>query len=220
MIITEIKNILRDNLSKFLITEGFKYSSGLGGAGFKKNTNYGFVELVYGVINYEPIFKISTLGYLMRYTFVEELCEKFNQNFDGNSNPKNVCTIGGGYGGIINDKYYDFAEMSTPQEVNIVAHVIKEAYFNELKPFLEKHSDINYLENEINKNTERDLPYILYWRGRRSMRGLILAKLCNNPRYEELKIIYRQKCIEQEDADVLEAYDKLAYYLDHEFEKT
>jgi len=24
----------------------------------------------------------------------------------------------------------------------------------------------------------------------------------------------------QEDADVLEAYDKLAYYLDHEFEKT
>jgi len=214
-----VLDIIKANLSD-LIKEGYKYSFERDGASYKKETNFGYVDFGYRVVNYKPNFIISDFGYSLRLSGIEVICLKFNSKIEGLSYLDEEATIFGGYGGLVNIKYHDFGEMKNIEDVENVSQEIKNIYYKTFYPFLEKHSDINYLENEINKNTERDLPYILYWRGRRSMRGLILAKLCNNPRYEELKIIYRQKCIEQEDADVLEAYDKLAYYLDHEFEKT
>jgi|GEM_PF-3937963 len=215
----EVKNILKENLSTFLLAEGFKYSSEMGGGGFKKKTPYGFLELVYGINDYNTEFIIPGIGYLIRFDVIENICVKFNQIIDEISDVKKQATVMGGYGGLINVKHHDFGEMRTVEDVKKVSQVIQTAYLNTLKPFMEQRSDIHFLEQEINQDTERDLPYILYWRGRRSMRGIILAKLCQNPRYEELKEIYRQKCIEQQDPEVLDAYDKLTDYLDNEYQQ-
>jgi hypothetical protein len=219
MNIKDVYDTLKQGVLETLTQEGYKYKADKYGAEFKKKTSFGFIELGYGVINYDPVYKIPGFGYLIRYDKVEEVCTLFNQEVDGNSNPRNICTVGGGYGGIVNIKHHDFGEMYTIEDVEKVAQEIKGIYQDILKPFLEQHSDMYFLENEINKDTERDLPYIMYWRGRRSMRGLILAKLCHNPRYEELKSIYHQKCIEQDDSEVLEAYDNLVNYLDNEYQE-
>ncbi len=216
MHIKEVHHCLQSNLSSSFSNEGYTYNSNK--EGFKKNTSFGFVELVYGITNYDPKFIVEGIGFLIRLNVVEEICVNFNQIVDEIRDKKKQATIFGGYGGLVKIKNHDFGGMYNLDDVKKVSEEMKSIYFDILKPFIEQHSDIHFLENEINKDTDRDLPYILYWRGRRAMRGIILAKLCLNPRYEELKSIYHQKCVDQDDSEVLEAYNKLVYYLDNEFQ--
>jgi hypothetical protein len=217
--IKEVTDSLKTTLSSDFSKDGYRYFSGKGGAGFKKQTSFGFVELLYGITNYAPKYIVDGIAFAIRFDSVENIVVLFNQRVDEIADVKKQATIFGGYGGLINLKSHRFGDMLTIEDVQKVASEIKGIYFDVLKVFIEKHSDINLLDQEINSDTERNLPFLIYWRGRRAMRGIVLAKLCNNPRYEELKSIYREKCLQQDDQNVLEAYDKLVLYLDKELSK-
>jgi len=222
--------LMKNKLCVFFENEGYNFSIDIDGIEMSMVKDFGKIMSGFQIVksvsqkeeNYLTVgIRVNDFVFNIRHDIVEDICYKFNNNFDENTLPHNGITIGSSYGKVTGKKYFSIGEAYTEEEVENICNLIKSIYTNNLKSCIERYSNLKLLERDFNMDTENELPFSpIYWRGRRSMRGLILAKLCNNPRYEELKIIYRQKCIEQEDADVLEAYDKLAYYLDHEFEKT
>ena len=142
----------------------------------------------YGIANYEPNFTTGVyigVGIIeiqrITYWIIEE--KKMTENF-GN-------TIGSGtsdYFNKLNYHYYIRAE----EDIKEWGKVVNKFYEEYAVPFFEKYNSVNAVDKLLNEHPIVKVIYCddLSWR---IIKGLISAKLNQNPKYQELRDYYKSE---------------------------
>jgi hypothetical protein len=146
----------------------------------------------------------SILGKSHGLTFSQDMIERIYYSEDGRKNGKgDDLTISL----IIDEDIYPAIDM------------LKNYYHNIAKPYFEKFKTIEAFDDFINSPPFEYSPaYVGSYTNERCMKGLIVAKLVNNPNYEKLVTIYDElikKTVSDVQPDSITNYNKVKYYLTH-----
>lgn len=197
---SDLNKILLKEFKEKLIEIDYKYCKH---RFFKDYGNY-TISFGYAIVDYHNIFP-TTFGYSLSMKKVDVI-----KSIIFNEQLKRIIIYGENTISLNEKGDYPMDEFIIQTENDALKMVEKAImYFkNEALPYLKSISDLENLDKIINKNPIE--PTI-------GVKGLIIAKLIDNPNYEKLKKTYRQLFIDrqwavQEDIDNLE---KAILFLDN-----
>ncbi|MDX1954843.1 MAG: hypothetical protein SFU20_04865 [Chitinophagaceae bacterium] len=215
MKIQEIKNRISVELNFKLITEGFVY---------KKSTN----EFRRSTGSHTYIFSIDLLAWSDHYSInvrvyiserqVEDILEKIL------GKQRNRLTLGGDIATI---KFSPDGKKVINQTLAIIIlfeediaaaiETLYHYYVEIAKPFFDRYNSLESIDDIINSEPYDSIPaHVCANYDGRCMKGLIVAKLVNNPRYNELVVIYNDEMREtfiDFRQEAIENYCKVRDYL-------
>ena len=208
----EVKDRISASLTLQLITEGFTY---------KKSTN----EYKRTDGDYTYFFRIEQVLWSDHYsinvhleishkkveTIVENILGKQRHKFTiGNTidrikaSPDGRVVVNGDLGFVI----------LFEGDIEAAIETLYEYYTNIAKPYFKKYSSLAALDDIINNEPFEHCPAqvggMFY---ERCLKGLIVAKLVDNPRYGELVAIYNEEIKETFNEEFITAYQKVRDYL-------
>lgn len=185
---SEVKKELKKEYESILKPLGYKAKSeSQGGEFFLINKNI-IQRIGYGVTNYVDEF--NTGGYIglcvlpiqkVLY-FIEEVI---------NSNDNYGSTIGSSISDYFNELNYRY-HIKTVEDIQKWGKIIRKFYEEYAVPFFEKYNTVAAIDKLLNEHPTEKVIYLddLGWR---IIKGLIAAKLNNNPKYNELRDYYKSE---------------------------
>src|SRR6218665_269758 len=186
---SEVQKELKKEFDGFLKPLGYKTKSGSQGYAFLKANTNDYQKIGFGLSNYEPVYYTGVYSYVGVYSIDKILCESLEMEY--------VRTILGG-GTISTSTSIYFQELNYQFKIQNTADIkqwmqLFEKYYTEhLLPFFNMYNTVEAIDKLLNENpTERVIHCDdLGWR---IIKGLISAKLNQNPKYDELRAYYKSE---------------------------
>lgn len=208
----EVKDRISAGLTLKLITEGYTY---------KKSTN----EYKYNNGDYTYFFRIEQVQWSDHYTInidlrishkkIEDIVEKIL------GKQRHKFTIGAEIGRIklspdgrkIINGGLQFV-LIFEGDIDAAIETLYEYYINIARPYFKKYSSLAALDDIINNEPFEHCPaHVGGMFYERCLKGLIVAKLVDNPNYDELVAIYNEEIKETFNEEFITAYEQVRDYL-------
>ncbi|MBA6315424.1 hypothetical protein [Cellulophaga baltica] len=177
----ELNRILNDGFKESLKNLGFKKSKL---SFYKPIDNLWSIEFNYSIIDYGNIFP-STFSFSLSYSLFDIIYSKIFQ-----ITKKELWIYSTSITSLYERGKYLFPEYEIMKQADAIKMIneVTEYMKNEAIPFLESIANFESLDDYYNQNPTR--PDF-------GIRGLIIAKMAENPNYEALKQKYRQLFIDK-----------------------
>ncbi|MBN1924978.1 MAG: hypothetical protein JW798_04015 [Prolixibacteraceae bacterium] len=179
-----VKKELKSNFDKFLKPLGYKSKVDSQGCQFEIIDKEQLFFIGYGVRNYIDEFKT---GCYIGITIVK--IAKIQQFIlEENSTSGLRGTLGSGMADYFNVVNYNY-HIKTQHDIELWMQIVKRFYNEYAVPFFEKYNSVSAIDKLLNDDPSKRVKYSddLAWR---IIKGLIAARLNNNPRYHEIKAYY------------------------------
>lgn len=180
----EVKKELKKEFESFLKPMGYKSKSDPQGCDFGIENRNSLNRIGYGVANY--IDEFNTGCYL-------KICNKLIQSIEGDIfGEKGIYdTLGTGTATYFNEINYRY-KIQTLEDIKEWGKIVRKFYDEYAIPFFEKYNSVDAIDKLLNENPTEKVIYLddLGWR---IIKGLIAAKLNNNPKYNELQDYYKSE---------------------------
>lgn len=181
---SEVKKELKKEFESFLKPLGYKSKSGTQGCSFFLNRGFVEYRFGYGVANYGDEFNSGLFGSIGMLPI--QLIE--NRIFNEESFTDTLLLNKSDYFKDINYRF-KIASLNDVKEWSTIA----KKFYNEFAvPFFEKYKSVDAIDKLLNEKPSKKVIYCDDW-GWRIIKGLISAKLNNNPKYNELRDYYRSE---------------------------
>lgn len=181
---SEVKKELKKEFEVFLKPLGYKSKSDPQGCDFLTEKLNCINRIGYGVANY--IDEFNTSCYL-KISLIPI------QNIEGVIfDEKGIYdTLGTGTASYFNELNYRY-KIKTLEDIKSWGVILKKFYNEFAIPFFEKYNSVDAIDKLLNEKPSEKVIYCddLGWR---IIKGLISAKLNNNPKYNELRDYYRSE---------------------------
>lgn len=181
---SEVKKELKKEFEVFLKPLGYKSKSDPQGCDFLTEKLNCINRIGYGVANY--IDEFNTSCYL-KISLIPI------QNIEGVVfDEKGIYdTLGTGTASYFNELNYRY-KIKTLEDIKLWGVIVRKFYHEFAIPFFEKYNSVDAIDKLLNEKPSEKVIYCddLGWR---IIKGLISAKLNNNPRYNELRDYYRSE---------------------------
>jgi hypothetical protein len=179
---TEVKKELKKEFESFLKPLGYKSKTDPQGCDFGKVSINSLNRIGYGIANYFDEFNTSC--YL-------KICNVQIQNVEGEIfEEKGIYdTLSTGMANYFNEINYRY-KIKTQEDIIEWGKIVRTFYEEYAVPFFEKYNTVDAIDKLLNENPSERV-VILDDLGWRIIKGLIAAKLNNNPKYNELRNYYK-----------------------------
>ena len=177
---SEVKKELKKEFELFLKPLGYKSKKDPQGCDFWKLEENSLNRIGYGIANYVDEF--NTVCYLKIGQINIQNIEK--QIFEG----EYYETLSVGMQTCFNEINYRY-KIKTEEDIKEWGKIVRKFYEEYAVPFFEKYNAVDAIDKLLNDNPTERVIYCddLGWR---IIKGSIVAKLNNNPKYNELKDYY------------------------------
>ncbi|MFN4958778.1 MAG: hypothetical protein ACK5WO_15505 [Cyclobacteriaceae bacterium] len=181
---SEVKKELKKEFESFLKPLGYKSKSGTQGCSFFLNRGFVEYRFGYGVANYGDEFNSGLFGSIGMLPI--QLIE--NRIFNEESFTDTLLLNKSDYFKDINYRF----KITSLNDVKEWSTIAKKFYHEFAIPFFEKYNSVDAIDKLLNEKPSEKVIYCddLGWR---IIKGLISAKLNNNPKYNELRDYYRSE---------------------------
>ncbi len=186
---SEVKKELKKEFEKFLKPIGYKSKMCHQGCEFSLINDIYFFRIGFGVANYIDEFKTSCsvgLGVLpiQKVSFVIVEGTTIIPNDYGSTLGVRIAD----YFGEVNYNY----KIRTQEDIIAWGKIVKKFYEEYVVPFFEKYNTLDSIDKLLNDHPTEKVIYSsdLGWR---IIKGLIVAKLNVNPKYNELRDYYKSE---------------------------
>jgi hypothetical protein len=183
----EVKKEIKREFEFFFKPIGYKSRSALQGCEFIFVNKSTVCKIGYGIANYIDEFNISAyislsvilIDNIQQVIFVESCV------------PSNYATIGSTMSDYFNESNYRY-RIKTIEDIKNWCKIARKFYEEYAVPFFEKYNAVDSIDKLLNDNPTEKVVYCgdLGWR---IIKGLIAAKLNNNPKYNELRDYYKSE---------------------------
>lgn len=181
---SEVKKELKKEFESFLKPLGYKSKTDPQGCDFGKINSDSLNRIGYGVANY--IDEFNTVCYL-------KICSIQIQNIEGKIFEEQGIydTLSVGMQSYFNEINYRY-KIKTQEDIFEWGKIVRKFYEEYAVPFFEKYNSVDAIDKLLNENPTEKVIYLddLGWR---IIKGLIAAKLNNNPKYNELRNYYKSE---------------------------
>ncbi len=172
---------------------------------------YKFIGI--GFYNYFPIYELSLI-FGVRINIVENIYHTAFPEKISDGEKKNTITFTTSYGRLHNIPNYSYERIRSKEDIETIALKVTDFFNKEGFKYLDDYSDIKKMNEAMNSNPSMRSIHISDMYGQLNYKAVIVAKLANNPRYNELVEFYRQEFYPLRDAEQLrEKYDQLVDHL-------
>lgn len=180
----EVKKELKKEFELFLKPLGYKSKTDPQGCDFGKLKGNSLNRIGYGIANYVDEF--NTGCYL-------KICNIQIQNIEGEIFQEIGVydTLTTGISSYFNEINYRY-KIKTEEDIKEWGKIVRMFYEEYAVPFFEKYNSVDSIDKLLNDNPTEKVIYLddLGWR---IIKGLIAAKLNNNPKYNELRDYYKSE---------------------------
>ena len=209
MTLNEFETALYHNLYDFFYDAGFEMLAGK--KQFRKNVENGFQNVIFSPSVYENECWLE-LNLGSRHKEVESIVQQFLDNYREYQQDTNTVIIS--IGKLTNNKYFKYKAIDKDDLLLVCDQIkiyMKQGGFS----FMEQCSSVAHLDKLFNKMPSKPCRY-LYNQSHRCFKGLVIAKLSNNNKYQVIKNIYRS-ALKTYGAKqgYIQNFDKLAGFLEH-----
>ncbi|SOE20420.1 hypothetical protein SAMN06298216_0913 [Spirosomataceae bacterium TFI 002] len=181
---SEVKKELKKEFESFLKPLGYKSKTDPQGCDFGKLSINSLNRIGYGVANY--IDEFNTSCYL-------KICNEQIQNIEGEIfEEKGIYdTLSTGMATYFNEINYRY-KIKSQEDIIEWGKIVRKFYEEYAVPFFEKYNSLDAIDKLLNDHPTEKVIYLddLGWR---IIKGLIVAKLINNPKYNELRVYYKSE---------------------------
>lgn len=185
---SEVKKELKREFEKQLKPLNYKPKGNSQGCEFTKITNFGNQALGYGVANY--IDEFNTALYIgINISDIQKIAALILEDSDFHC--KLCSTIGSGTDNYFNELNYRY-KIKIEDDIKEWGEIVRKFYEEYAIPFFEKYNTVDAIDKLLNDNPTEKVIY-LDDLGQRIIKGLIAAKLNNNPKYNELRDYYKSE---------------------------
>ncbi len=188
---------------------GFEYIDAY--SQFRKTDKMGFQNVILSISQYETEIWIEvTLG--VRKDEVEHISQQFLSNLSDFH--KHTTTISVSLGKLNQNPYFRY-KAENEEDLEVCAEQLMEFMTDEGMIFLEEKNSMQELDSAFNKIPKKPILYI-HNQHHRFFKGIVLAKITNNPRYDELvELYYRSLVIQKANQDIQSNFKRLVAFLVH-----
>lgn len=180
----EVKKELKKEFESFLKPLGYKSKIDYQGCRFIFNNGNVEYRLGYGLANYIDEFNTGLFGSIgvMKINLIE------SEIFDELTNSDTLLLNKSDYFKDINYRF----KIKTVDDIQDWMVIVKDFYFQFALPFFERNNSINDIDQLLNEHPTEKVIYLddLGWR---IIKGLIVAKLNQNPKYNDLRDYYKSE---------------------------
>lgn len=185
---SEVKKELKKEFESILKPLGYKSKTDSQGCAFVLIDNQIILRLGYGVANYIDEFNTGCyigLGLLP----IQKILYKIEEVTDVVDSYGS--TIGSSTASYFNEINYRY-KIKSQDDIIEWGKIVKKFYEEYAVPFFEKYNSIDAIDKLLNENPTEKVIYLddLGWR---IIKGLIVAKLNKNPKYNELREYYKSE---------------------------
>lgn len=180
---SEVKKELKKEFESFLKPLGFKSKVIHQGCDFERTNNDYKARIGYGIANYIDTF--YTGCFIGIHNKPIDLIQTIILNeVTGQA-------IGTNIGNCFNELNYRY-KIQTLEDIKEWGKIVRKFYEEYAVPFFEKYNTVDSVDKLLNENPSQKVIYLddLGWR---IIKGLIAAKLNNNPKYNQLRDYYRSE---------------------------
>lgn len=177
---SEVKKEIKKEFESLLKPLGYKSKIDSQGCEFNLAKEDYELTIGFGVANYFEVFTTSI--YIGIGIFKIQNIEK--TVFDGSY----YGTISSNVGNYFNELNYRY-QIKTQEDIEEWGKIARKFYTEYAVPFFEKYNSVAAIDKLLNENPTEKVIYC-YDMGWRIIKGLIAAKLNNNPKYNELRDYY------------------------------
>ncbi|WP_375560338.1 hypothetical protein ACE193_21960 [Bernardetia sp. OM2101] len=169
----------------------------------------GFKNVILSISQYDDEIWIEvTLG--VRKDEVERITQPFLSNLSDFQNQ--TTTISVSVGKLNQNPYFRY-KAENEEDLEVCAEELIKFMTDEGMTFLEMKSSYQELDLTFNRIPKRPILYI-YNQHHRFFKGIVLAKITNNPRYEELvELYYRSLVIQKTNETIQSNFKRLVDFL-------
>ncbi|MFV0234163.1 hypothetical protein OBK30_14070 [Empedobacter falsenii] len=179
---SEVKKELKKEFESFLKPVGFKSKSDPQGCDFGKIDFNSKKTIGFGVANY--IDEFNTGCYLKIEIFsIQKIENKVLEEY--------YETLSVGIQSYFNEVNYRY-KIKTQEDIKEWGEIVRKFYEEYAIPFFEKYNSVDSIDRLLNDKPTEKVIY-LDDLGQRIIKGLIAAKLNNNPKYNELRDYYKSE---------------------------
>ena len=188
---------------------GFEYIDAY--SQFRKTDKMGFQNVILSISQYETEIWIEvTLG--VRKNEVEHISQQFLSNLTDFHNQTTAISVSVGK---LNQNPYFRYKAENEEDLEVCAEELIKFMTDEGMIFLEEKNSMQDLDAVFNKIPKRPILYI-HNQHHRFFKGIVLAKITNNPRYEELvELYYRSLAIQKANETIQANFKRLVNFLVH-----
>ena len=183
----EVKQEIKKEYELLLKPLGYKSKNGLQGCEFRNVNEFVVCKIGYGITNYVDEFNISTYISLSVISI-----DNIQQTIFGENHIlENYATIGSSISVYFNELNYRY-HIKTIEDIKEWGKIVRKFYNEYALLFFEKYNSVETIDKLLNDNPSEKVIYCndLGWR---IIKGLIAAKLNNNPKYNELRDYYKSE---------------------------
>ena len=177
----EVKKNIRNELECFLLPIGYTINCGAQGCTFQKTSNKIENVIGFAVANYNPLF--NTGCYIQANSLQIERIRTILFGEEGGS------AVAANLGDYFKTKNYRF-DIRSINDIIEFGNLVKKFYQEFAIPFFERYGSLNAIDKLLNENFKAKVE-IMPDQGWRIIKGLIAAKLNQNPKYEEIRAYYK-----------------------------
>jgi NAD+--asparagine ADP-ribosyltransferase len=178
---------------------------------FRKTDKMGFKNVILSISQYETEIWIEvTFG--IRKDEVERITQPFLSNLSDFQNQ--TTTISVSLGKLNQNPYFRY-KAENEEDLEVCAEQLIDFMTEEGMTFLEEKNSLQELDLMFNKVPKHPILYV-YNQHHRFFKGIVLAKITNNPKYEELSEIYFRSLIVQKANETIQSnFKRLVAFLVH-----
>jgi hypothetical protein len=178
---------------------------------FRKTDKMGFKNVILSISHYETEIWIEvTLG--IRKDEVERITQPFLSNFTDFQNQ--TTTISVSLGKLNQNPYFRY-KAENEEDLEVCAEQLMDFMTEEGMTFLEEKNSLQELDLTFNKVPKHPILYV-HNQHHRFFKGIVLAKITNNPKYDELSEIYFRSLITQKANETIQVnFKRLVAFLVH-----
>lgn len=178
---------------------------------FRKTDKMGFKNVILSISQYEDEIWIEvTLG--IRKDEVERISQPFLSNLSDFRNQTTTISISLGK---LNQNPYFRYKAENEEDLEVCAEELTKFMTEEGMIFLESKNSLQELDLIFNKLPKRPILYV-HNQDYRFFKGIVLAKITNNPKYDELVELYYRTLIHQKaNESIQDNFKRLTAFLVH-----
>jgi hypothetical protein len=182
----EVKKGLKEEFESLLKPIGYKSKLGNQGCDFYFSEPELYRKIGFGIAKYEPVFYTGVYIYV-GIDMIDKILSKildfeYSKSIGGGGTLSSSTSI---YFNELNYRY----EIKTLEDIKEWGKIVRKFYEEYAVPFFEKYNSVDTIDKLLNDNPTEKVIYCddMGWR---IIKGLIAAKLNNNPKYNDLRDYY------------------------------
>ena len=178
---------------------------------FRKTDKMGFQNVILSISKYEGEIWIEvTLG--VRKDEVEHIAQQFLSTLSDFQNQTNTISVSLGK---LNQNPYFRYKAENEEDLEVCAEELIKFMTEEGMIFLATKNTLQELDSSFNKVPKKPILYV-HNQDHRFFKGIVLAKITNNPSYDELvELYYRSLVIQKANETIQSNFKRLIAFLVH-----